>query len=96
MFVFLETPKFQRDLKKFRKKNKNLFRLILKTLDYLRFDPKLPALKSHVVGYSKTHKMSVWSSWVTGDVRILWCYTKDNSLALILVRVGGHDEVYRK
>ncbi len=94
MYSFYKTPKFQRKLKKIGKKNKILLDLILRTLAELRLDPKSSGLESHLVGH-QPDVGNIWSSRVTGDTRIKWAYSKELHNTLILMQVGGHDDVYR-
>lgn len=94
MFILQLTPEFHRTFNKIGKRDKKLRAAIELAMEKLRRDPKLPGLRSHITGYDYLYG-NLWSSWVTGDIRIIWTYHKTAKLFLILVKVGGHDEVYR-
>ena len=59
-----------------------------KCLITLADNPKSPGLNSHIV--DSLDKKDVWSSWVTGDIRIIWEYNENKTLSIFLIRVGGH------
>ncbi len=77
-------------------KNKIIRKKINKALDLLVTDPFSPSLKTHkantrIYGYR-------YSSSVTGDLRIIWDFDKENSLLLLLLAIGSHSgskRVYR-
>ncbi|HEC63934.1 MAG TPA: hypothetical protein ENI23_01425 [bacterium] len=94
MYRLQLTPKFQRAYKKLSKKDKRLGSLVDERLELLRGNPKDSKLRSHVV-YRDSYLGTIWSSRVNGDVRILWSYDNQKRLTIILLKVGGHDEVYR-
>jgi len=69
----------------------------LKTaLEKLAMNPSHPSLNSHKVN---TRNYGVrWSSWVTGDVRIIWDYIHEDRLVILLLDIGKHSgthKVYR-
>jgi hypothetical protein len=68
--------------------------LIEARLKQLEQNPHNLSLRTHKVAYSKSLQSDVYSIRVTGDLRILWCYSKDNPSMVILYDIGGHDEVY--
>jgi mRNA-degrading endonuclease YafQ of YafQ-DinJ toxin-antitoxin module len=61
-------------------------------LEKLMTDPTHPSLKSHKVNTDYGIK---WSSWVTGDVRVIWDYDKKQRLVIILVAVGKHSGTHK-
>jgi mRNA-degrading endonuclease YafQ of YafQ-DinJ toxin-antitoxin module len=82
-------------LKRFNSITKNdqqLKRRVKKTLELLQLDPYYPSLHTHKVINDQWGE--VLSSRVTGDIRIIWTFDKENRLILILLEIGGHDEVY--
>lgn len=84
---------FKRDYKKLIKNNPVLECKIDEVLDLLSLDPKDPTLRSHKV---RLHAFGeVWSTRVTGDIRILWDYDEDDERIILLLTIGGHDYVYR-
>jgi mRNA-degrading endonuclease YafQ of YafQ-DinJ toxin-antitoxin module len=83
MFTAEFSKYFQKQYKKLIKNNKILEARIDTALSKLLEDPELV---SHKVG-------QYWSCRVTGDIRIIWEY-QDDELVLMLLKIGGHDEVY--
>lgn len=79
---------FIKNYKKLIKGNKPLEQKVEKALNLLMQDPKHPSLKSHLV-ISKFGE-SIWSSWVSGDVRIGWQYDSDKILTIYIVTIGKH------
>jgi addiction module RelE/StbE family toxin len=89
------TPEFLKDYKKLTSKNKVLIKKINKTLVLLSKDPFYNSLKSHKVDTLESN--DVWSSRVTGDVRIIWMYGEERKL-IILLETGTHsgsNKVYK-
>jgi mRNA-degrading endonuclease YafQ of YafQ-DinJ toxin-antitoxin module len=93
MFVLVPSPKFTRELKKLFKKQKSLKPKIHKIFDRLSDDPQDPTLGSHKVNLSLYGE--VWSSKVNGDIRIIWDYNNSGEIEIILINIGGHDQIYR-
>ena len=61
----------------------------LKTaLQKLATNPLFPSLRSHKVTTPDYGER--WSSWVTGDIRIIWDYDKEKRLLILLLDIGGH------
>lgn len=78
---------FDKKYLKLIKNDKPLEKKIQKTIQQLSQDPFYPSLKTHLVILSKWGK--VYSSWVTGDIRIIW-QQKNEELVLLLIDIGGH------
>lgn len=93
MYTIFTTHKFDKLYSKLIGKDKKLINVIDKVLEKLTQDPFYPGLKSHIVDYDKDVG-SIWSSRVTGDMRILWALDPNNKLVIILLKIGGHDFVY--
>ncbi len=88
--------KFKSKYKKLAFKNKDIIKKVDKTLFFLRNDPLYPSLKSHKV--TDVNGDQAFSSSVTGDLRILWDYNKDDIQILDIMDIGGHsggDKVYK-
>jgi mRNA-degrading endonuclease YafQ of YafQ-DinJ toxin-antitoxin module len=83
MFQVEFSKYFQKQYKKLIKNNKILENRVDVALTKLLENPES---NSHKVG-------EYWSCRVTGDVRIIWEY-KDDELVLLLLKIGGHDNVY--
>jgi mRNA-degrading endonuclease YafQ of YafQ-DinJ toxin-antitoxin module len=84
---------FEKRLALFVNQNKALEDKISNALDSLASDPTNPSLKSHKVN-SKDFGM-VWSSRVTGDLRLLWIYDSKIKLVIIALTLGTHTDKYK-
>lgn len=88
------TTRFQREFKKVVKRNSGLEEKFLSVIERLSMNPFNRGLRTHYVNISGFGK--VFSSRVTGDIRIIWNF-KDDTI-IILHRIGGHSgssNVYR-
>lgn len=66
----------------------------LKTaLQKLAIDPAHPSLQSHKV--NTVNYGEKWSSWVTGDIRIIWDYDSEERLVIILLDIGRHSGTHK-
>lgn len=83
-----QTTRFSKLYKKLTKNNKSLKRRIRAVTKNITDDPFSPNLKTHKVNTSKFGL--VYSSRVTGDVRIIWKFI-DNRAVILFVSVGGHE-----
>ena len=91
-FTLEYAPSFNRDSKNL-KNNHKLQEKLRITLKLLSEDPFNPSLKTHTVN---THELGkVRSSRVTGDLRLIWDFKNSKRITLILIRLQGHDTVYR-
>jgi len=88
MYHLFPTKYFLRKAKKVlnSKIKKERLELTLKSLEENPFSNKL---FTHKVQSRKYGLM--YSSKVTGDLRIIWNFDKDDNLILLLLDVGGHD-----
>lgn len=86
MYILKPTKNFVRKYKKLIKNNPILEVQILKVLKQLRKDPFYSGLKSHKLKGID----NLYSSWVNGDIRILWDFDDSNNLVLLLIDIGGH------
>ena len=87
MYELQTTSNFRKKYKKLVEKNKKLQSFVQKTLDLLRLNPKYKSLKTHKVFLSQYGE--VYSSFVTGDIRIIWLQV-ENKLIILLLDIGGH------
>ncbi len=86
---FIQTKEFKKSYKKLFKHNKELQIKIVKILLKMENDPFYPSLKTHQVSLTKYDK-KVWSSSITGDIRIIWTFDNENNLIILLLNIGGH------
>ena len=87
MYELQTTSNFRKKYIKLAEKNKKLQNSVQKTLDLLRLNPKYKSLKTHKVFLSQYGE--VYSSFVTGDIRIIWIQV-ENNLIILLLDIGGH------
>lgn len=92
MFVLEAKTSFKRAYKKLTKKNLVLRDKIDEVLEKLALNPQDKSLGSHKVASAKFGW--VWSCRVNGDIRILWEYDQNDGVVILLLTVGGHDQVY--
>lgn len=88
MYKLVETENFRKKNKKFSKNNPQFKIKLSKTLKLIQENPFHPSLKSHraeIVGLGKH-----WSSWVTGDIRIIWDFDEDDKIIILLLDIGKH------
>ena len=85
MYQQTAAKEFLKKAKKFVKKNPQNQKRLRKTLDLLLKNPYSISLKTHKVN----HRLcgSAFSSWVTGDVRIIWDFV-DNKQKILLIDLG--------
>lgn len=89
MYKLVSNSNFKKKYKKLIKKNSELQSVILKFMTTLANDPLFPSIKTHKVmsrNFSETY-----SSRVTGDIRVIWVYGKEEQMRIIdLLDIGGH------
>jgi mRNA-degrading endonuclease YafQ of YafQ-DinJ toxin-antitoxin module len=75
--------------KKHVQKNQLLSKSLQKALETLRQNPFHNSLKTHKVDTRRNR--DVWSSWVTGDWRVVWIFDLDAKKAIIIcLEIGTH------
>lgn len=82
------TKRFRASYKKIVRKDKKMSKRIQKVVDLLQFNPYYPSLKTHKVQTRSYGER--YSSWITGDTRLIWDYDENNRLILLLLDIGGH------
>ena len=82
------TPYFKKKYQKLVKNNTDLKEKIITTFEFLEINPFLPNLRTHKVN-SKV-KSGVFSSRITGDLRIIWEFSQEKIEVLDLLDIGGH------
>ena len=87
MFEIEITANFRKRYKKLVSKNSDVKNKVAKAIEILRKDPRYPSLKTHKVYISEYG--DVFSSFVTGDIRIIWTKIKDEVI-LLLLDIGKH------
>ena len=95
MYQLIITEPFKERRDSLIKKDPKFAKMLTKTLRLLTIDPHYPSLNSHQVETPDFGKR--YSSYVTGNIRLIWDYT-DTKLMLILLDLGGHsgkNKVYK-
>ncbi|MBN1331511.1 hypothetical protein JW978_01330 [Candidatus Dojkabacteria bacterium] len=96
-YEILTTVEFERKHSKLTKRNNFLEKRYRIAVKAIRRDPMSPSLATHKVDSPTYGK--VWSSSVTGDIRILWnYYGPKKNLIILLLTTGRHSggiNVYR-
>lgn len=59
-----------------------------KALRLLKNNPFYPSLKSHKVNTRNFGEK--WSSWITGDLRIIWDFDEERKLIILLFAITKH------
>jgi mRNA-degrading endonuclease YafQ of YafQ-DinJ toxin-antitoxin module len=88
MHTVNQTPYFLKKAKKLLDRNSKLIQKTANTIEKLKLNPNNPSLKSHKVITPKFG--TVFSSRVTGDLRIIWDFDGDNITVIDLLDIGGH------
>ena len=90
MFNLYFKSKFFRKEKKLTKNSSILQSALGKTIDLLEENPNNPILKTHKT-ITKASKEKVFSSRVTGDIRIIWKFNKEKAGVIDILDIGGHE-----
>ena len=85
-FLLHYTSEYERDFKKIARKDKSLALKILDVSEELSVNPFSIGLRTHMVRISSLGR--VYSSKVSGDIRILWTLEEED--IILLHRIGGH------
>ena len=94
MFNLLTTSFYDKSYLRVTKKDKILQKRVQKALKFLRQDPFHPSLKSHRVNTRNFGER--WSSWITGDLRIIWDFDNEQRLTVILLAITEHSGTHRE
>lgn len=65
-----------------------------KALNFLRQEPFYPSLKSHKVNTRSFGER--WSSWISGDLRIIWDFDPAEKMRIILFSIVTHTGTHRE
>lgn len=82
------TRTFQISYLKLLQKNENIRIKVEKVVHLLEVNPFYPGLRTHKVSTRKYGEM--YSSRVTGDLRIIWSFDKSDTVRILLLDLGGH------
>lgn len=93
MFKFILTATFTSSRKKVVADDEALNKRVKIALQKLSINPAHPSLKSHKVNTPSYGER--WSSWITGDIRVIWDYDKKERLLILLLDIGGHSGIHK-
>ncbi len=93
MFSLLATKDFDKTYVVITKGDQKLQKRIQTVLKLLKQNPSYPSLKTHKVTTKNYGKK--WSSWVTGDISIIWDYDSENRLIILLLDIGSHSGTHK-
>lgn len=85
-YILKSVSRFKRDFKGISKKDKKTTKRVIDCIEALKENPFNPKLDTHSVRISSLGK--VYSSRVTGDIRIVWFFKSKG--VIVLYRIGGH------
>lgn len=94
MFTLIFTKNFDEIYTSIIKDNNEVEKKIRKALHFLSQDPFYPSLKTHKAS-TKNYGIK-WSSWATGDIRIIWDYDTNERLVIILLDIGKHSGTHKE
>ncbi|MEI6221375.1 MAG: hypothetical protein WCP97_01280 [bacterium] len=92
LYTIRQSGSFKKKLKKIVRKDIRIKEVLLSKIQLLRLNPKDKILRSHKVTSSKFGE--VFSSYITGNIRLIWKYDENDRIVLCLLDIGGHDDVY--
>lgn len=87
-FTLRPLPRFARKFKKLVQPGSALAVRFERTLTLLAQNPAAPSLRTHKVNLAG---VKVYSSSVTGDLRVIWRYADGVLDVIDLLDVGGHE-----
>ena len=93
MFILRHTDPYTESFDQLTRNNQLLKKRIKTALQKLAINPNQPSLKSHKV-VTKNYGIR-WSSWVTGDIRIIWDYDQEKRLIILLLAIGSHTGTHK-
>ncbi len=94
MYELVYTKTFDESYSKIIKEDLRVEKRAIKALNFLQYDPFYPSLNSHKVN-TKNFGES-WSSWITGDLRIIWDFDEENKQVILLFVIAKHSGSHRE
>ncbi|OGH18960.1 MAG: hypothetical protein A2868_03835 [Candidatus Levybacteria bacterium RIFCSPHIGHO2_01_FULL_40_15b] len=88
------TPAFDETYKKLIKGAQDKEKRTKKAIKLMRTDPFYPSLKSHKVNTRNFGQK--WSSFITGDLRIIWDFDEAKKKIILLFAVTKHSGSHRE
>ena len=94
MYKPLSTPTYDESYKKLVKGDQEKVKRTKKAVKLMRIDPFYPSLKSHKVNTRNFGEK--WSSWITGDLRIIWDFDEGEKQIILLFAITKHSGSHRE
>lgn len=94
MYMLLFTNSFPPTYKTLIKGHKVYEKRTNKTLKLLKVDPLYPSLNSHKV--DTRHFGKKWSSWISGDLRIIWDFDKEVKMRIFIFAIVTHSGSHKE
>lgn len=94
MYTFRLVNSFDISYKALIKGNIEFEKRTEKSLRLLKNDPFYPSLKSHKVNTKNFGPK--WSSWITGDLRIIWDFDEKEKLIIVIFVIAKHSGTYKQ
>jgi len=88
MYILRFESSFNSTYKSLIKGNTEFEKRTEKALRLLKNDPFYPSLKSHKVNTRNFGEK--WSSWITGDLRIIWDFDEAEKQIILLLAITKH------
>ena len=94
MYILVSTPNFDETYKKLIKGAREKEKRTKKAIKLMHTDPFYPSLKSHRV--NTRNLGGKWSSWITGDLRIIWDFNETEKQIIHLFAITKHSGSHRE
>lgn len=94
MYTLVSTRTFDETYKKLIKGDLEKEKRTKKAIKLMRADPFYPSLKSHKVNTRNFGEK--WSSWISGDLRIIWDFDEAKKQIILLLSITKHSGSHRE
>ncbi len=94
MYIPTSTPTFAKTYKKLIKGDQEKVKRTKKAIKLMSNDPFYPSLKSHKVNTRSFGER--WSSWISGDLRIIWDFDPKEKIRIILFAITTHTGTHKE
>lgn len=94
MYDFVFTKTFIESYDKIIARDQEKEKRIKKALNLLKIDPFYPSLKSHKANTRNFGEK--WSSWISGDLRIIWDFDIEQQLVILLLAITKHSGTHKE
>ncbi len=88
--IFSFTKEIKKELKSIKENRPNLYRKIIKQLNYFAINPHYPSLRRHKLS---SNLVNSWSISIERNYRMIYFLDDDKAVFFLM---GTHQEVYKK